>query len=210
MYFNLNVMLNSLIKEYGRVRLSCEFSGKDATEEIVKVLQKVNNYLSDHGWKCNPSTIEDNTWAMCMFFEMFAHKIGGAVPAMMCYYFSTLVANDMSIPEHLRLGGNKYRAFVVFKNMDNWDRIIMMARLTPIGGYNGNLDEGSFFDILLLGDVYQAWDVDPNSTMLANLKRQAPNVARNHPDITRQQAIVEGNLAHEAVFRIIEPLVVTL
>lgn len=82
-----------------------------------------------------------------------------------------------------------------------------MACLTPIAEYKGNLDENSFFDILLLADVYKAWDIDPDSAMLADLKRQAPNVAMNHPNLNKEQVQMEGFLAHEAVFRIIENLI---
>lgn len=200
-------MLNNLIKEYARVRVSYEIAGKDPIQEVQKVLNKIANYLSQHEWKCNPSSIENNTWAMCVFFEMFANKIGGDMPALLCYYFSTLIARDTNLPLNSRLEGNKHRAFIIFKNMDNWDRIIMMARLAPMAEYKGHLDENSFFDILLLGDVYKAWDVDPDSAMLSSLKRQTPNVARNHPQFSRQQVMTESELAHEAVFHIIESLV---
>lgn len=200
-------MLNNLIKEWARVRVANEMVGNKGTEELAKVLHNVTSYLSSHDWKCDPATIDNNTWAMCMFFEMFAYKIGGDTPAMMCYYFSSLVANDKNIPENQRLEGNKYRAFIVFKNMSKWDDIITMARLAPM--YKGNLDASSFLDILLLSDVYKAWDVDPNSAMLTNLKNQAPNVARNHPNITKQQSLVEGSLAHEVLFSIIKDLVVS-
>ena len=200
-------MLNNLIKEYTRVRVSYEIAGRDGTTEIIKVLNKIENHLSQNEWKCNPATIENDTWAMCVFFEMFFRKIGGDMSAMMCYHFSSLVAKDVNLPEKSQLEGNKYRSFIIFKNMDKWGRIFMTARLAPVAEYKGHLDEYSFFDVLLLGDVYKAWNVDPDSSMLANLKRQAPNVARNHPNITRQQAIKESELAHEAVFRIIESLV---
>ena len=69
--------------------------------------------------------------------------------------------------------------------------------------YKGHLDESSFFDLLLLSDVYKAWDVDPSSDMLTSLKRQASNVARLHPNYTKQQIIAEGELAHQAVFKMI-------
>lgn len=200
-------MLNDYLKEYAHVHISYAMIGKDAATETKKVLKKIADYLSQHDWKCNPATIDNKTIAMGAFFEMFAHNIGGDMPAMYCYYFSTLVARDVNIPEKSRLEGNKYRAFITFKNMNKWDRIIMMARLAPMSEYKGHLDESSFFDILLLSDVYKAWDIDPDSSMLASLKRQAPSVARNHPQINKQQAIVEGELAHDAVFGIIETLV---
>ena len=200
-------MLNQLIKEYARVHVSYAMVGTDGSQEIVNVLHKIENYLSKQKWQCNPAEIENKIWAMCAFFEMLSRKIGGDMPAMLCYYFSTLVSKDCTLPEKSRLEGNKHRAFVVFKTMDDWDRIYMMARLAPMAEYKRNLDEGSFFDILLLSDVYKAWDVDPDSSLLANLKRQAPNVARNHPNITKHQAMIEGELAHEAVFGIIENLV---
>lgn len=200
-------MLNDLINEYTRVRISSEMASKDGTVEVTKILNRIEDFLFKNKWKCDPSSIQNKTMAMCAFFDMFARNIGGDTSAMMCYYFSTLVSKDLSISQNGRLQGNKYRAFMIFKNMDKWDRIIMMARLAPINDYKGHLDDNSFFDILLLGDVYKAWDVDPSSKMLQKLKNQAPIVARNHPNFTRQQVIVESELAHEAVFDIIETLV---
>jgi hypothetical protein len=200
-------MLNDLIKEYIRVRASHAMAGGNGTQEIVKVLHDVENYLSVNGWKCNPSLIENNTWAMCMFYEMLSYKIGGDTPAMMCYYFSTLVAQDSNLPEDTRHEGNKYRAFIIFKSIGKWDGIISEARLAPVAEYKGHLDESSFFDILLLGDVYKAWNVDSNSRMLANLKEQALTVASSHPSITRQQAMIESELAHAALFKVIELLI---
>ena len=85
--------------------------------------------------------------------------------------------------------------------------IILSMAQAPINEYNGNLTETEFFDILLLSDVYKAWDSDPNSSLLDKLKRQAPNVAAMHPNLSRGQVLTEGDLAHKALFDIIETLV---
>lgn len=65
----------------------------------------------------------------------------------------------------------------------------------------------STVNLLLLSDVYQAWDADKSSAMLQNLKKQTPMVAANYPTFTRQQIITEGELAHEAVLNIVNTII---
>lgn len=201
-------MLNKLIHEYTTAALITELEGKAETPILIKALNNVASYLSQYNWKCNPATILDNKiWAMNMFFDMFVREIGGSGPAMMCYYFSSLVAKDYSLTEESRLEGNKIRAFVIYFNLNKWNYIFRRVIFAPKTEYKGHLDKDSFLDILLLGDVYMAWDISPNSALLAKLKKQAPTIARNHPNITRQQTVIESELAHEAVFEIIKTLV---
>ena len=64
------------------------------------------------------------------------------MPALLCYYFSSLVAEDNSLPTSKRLDGNRLRAFITFKNMNKWNMIISMAQ-APFSGYNGKLTERS-------------------------------------------------------------------
>ena len=64
-----------------------------------------------------------------------------------------------------------------------------------------------FFDLALISDIYKAWDTDNGDPLLQNLKRQAPMVAANHPTFTKQQIITEGELAHEAVLRIVSSFI---
>ena len=196
-------MILRLLKEYSQIRISYEMVGKDPSMEIVKVLNRLGEELAKNDWKCSPSDVPTDTIAMCAFFEMFARKIGGDASIMLCYYYSSRVANDYSLPEKARAEGNKHRAFIVFKNMDKLNMTFNLACNSPIAGYRGRLNSNQFVDLLLLSDVYKAWDVDSNSAMLQNLKRQAPLVAANHPTFSKQQIITEGELAHEAVFNII-------
>lgn len=200
-------MLNYLLKEYSTTLISNFIAGKNSTCASEVILYKISDELEKMQFKCNPSTIENKTIAMEAFFDMFARNIGGDIPAMMCYYFSSLVASDITLPLKARLEGNKYRAFILFKNMNNWDFIIMTALNSPIAEYNGHLNERSFFDLMLLCDVYKAWDIEPSSAMLTNLQKQAPNVAAQHPNYSQQQVILEGELAHKALFNIIESIV---
>lgn len=200
-------MLNKLIKEYVATRISYEMAGSDPTNAVIEVLKKIDGELTKNKYKCDPTTIENKAHAMIVFFEMFARKIGGDMVSFCCYYFASLVANDMSLPLNNRITGNMYRAFITFKNMEKWDILMGMARTAPMNGYSGHLDGNSFFDLLLLSDVYQAWNADSDSPMLENLKRQAPAVASNHPQYTKDQVILEGKLAHKAVFNVIKTLV---
>lgn len=196
-------MILKLLKEYSQIRISYEMVGKDPSMDIVRVLNCLAEELAKNKWKCPPTDVPTDTTAMCAFFEMFARKIGGDAPIMLCYYYSSRVANDYSLPEKARTEGNKHRAFIVFKNMDKLNMTFNLACNSPIANYRGRLNSNQFVDLLLLSDVYKAWDTDCSSSMLQNLKRQAPLVAANHPTFSKQQIITEGELAHEAVLNII-------
>ena len=141
---------------------------------------------------------------MMAFFDMFAREMGKDMSALLCYYYSSLVANDSSLTTNNRVHGNRFRAFITFKNMDKWDRIFTMAQAPAY--YRGNLSDDSFFDILLLSDVYKAWDSDPDSPLLANLKKQSTKVEALYPSLSRTQVLTEGEFAHEALFGVIECL----
>ena len=199
-------MLNSLLKQYSAVKVYSLVGNNDPNQELVQIFRQIEDTLKKSDWKITPMSVENNSIAMMAFFEMFVRKIGGDMPALLCYYFSSLVAEDNSLPTSKRLDGNRLRAFITFKNMNKWNMIISMAQ-APFSGYNGKLTERLFFDILLLSDVYKAWDSDPDSPMLEDLKKQAPKVAAMHPSLSKAQVLTEGELAHKSVFGIIESLV---
>ncbi|MBQ2506917.1 MAG: hypothetical protein II530_00310 [Bacteroidaceae bacterium] len=199
-------MLNELLKHYSATKILFEVEGKDSTQESVQILRQIEDVLKKNEWKITSSSVENNSLAMMAFFEMSVREIGGDIPALLCYYYSSLVANDSSLPVNIRANGYRFRAFVEFKNMDKWNIIMSMAQ-APFNGYEGNLTESEFFDILLLSDVYKAWDSDPSSSMLSNLQKQAPKVASLHPSFSRSQVLSEGELAHKALFDVIEPIV---
>ena len=73
-----------------------------------------------------------------------------------------------------------------------------LSELSELG-----VDASFVFDFALISDVYKAWDRDNNDPLLQNLKRQAPRVASNYPKFNKQQIILEGELAHEAIFNVI-------
>ena len=199
-------MLNNLLKQYSATKILFEVEGKDSAQESVRILEQIEETLKNGEWKITSSSVENNTMAMLAFFEMSVRKIGGDLPSLFCYYYSSLVANDNSLPYNKRIDGNRYRAFVTFKNVEKWNMILSMAQ-APFSGYNGNLTERSFFDILLLSDVCKAWDSDLSSPMLAKLQKQAPIVSATHPTLSKAQVMAEGELAHKAVFSVIESIV---
>lgn len=200
-------MITKLLKEYTQVRVSYEAIGKDPSSEVTKVLLKLESELRKRDWKCPSDCVYNDTVAMCAFFEMYARKIGGDAPIMLCYYYSSRVANNRTLSESARVKGNKHRAFIVFKAMNQLSMTFNIACNAPIAEYRGRLNNNQFVDILLLSDVYKAWNADNNSTLLQNLKRQTPIVAANHPTFTKQQIIMEGELAHEAVLNIVSTIV---
>lgn len=196
-------MIKQLFKEYSQIRISFEAVGRNASAETNRVLNLLAAELAKNNWKCSPADVPTDTIAMCAFFEMFAQKIGGFNAVVLCYFYSSRVTKDRSLPTKARVEGNKIRAFIVFKNIDQLSQIFNFACNSPIGNYKGKLNDRQFVDLLLLSDVYQAWDADNGSAMLRNLKKQAPMVAAHHPNFTRQQIITEGELAHEAVLNVV-------
>jgi len=197
-------MINDLLQKYTQTLISYEVVGRDPSSATKIILEEIAEELRLNNWSCSPSEISNYTHAMIAFYDMTIRKIGGDVPGMLCYYFCTIVSKDTSLPTNARLTGNMYRAFIIFKTLGKWDNIISLSRMSPIGNYRGHLTGESFFDLLLLCDVYKAWDVDPTNPTLTNLKRQAPNVAANHPAYSRTKVIEEGELAHEALFNVIK------
>lgn len=200
-------IISKLLRDYSQIRVSYELVGKDSSKEITKILNQLAAELAKKEWRCSPSEISNPVIAISAFFEMFALKIGGDAPIMQCYYYSTLVANDNSLPTNVRTIGNKFRAFIVFKAMNKLNMTFNLACNAPFAGYRGCLNSQQFFDFALLSDVYKAWDSDNNSVLLQNLKKQAPMVAAHHPDFSKQQIITEGELAHKAVFEVVETMI---
>ena len=79
--------------------------------------------------------------------------------------------------------------------------------MAPMGRYRGNLGDNKLFDILLLSDVYKAWNQNSDDEMFAKIKLQAPHVVGIHSELTKQVVLEEGELAHEAVLKIVERLI---
>ena len=198
---------SQLLKEYSQVHISYAAVGREPAMETKRILNQLAEELSKKKWKCQPSEVPTDAIAMSAFYEMFAHKIGGDAPIMLCYYYSSRVANDNSSPFNVRTLGNMFRAFIVFKAMDKLNMTFNLACNSPIGGYKGKLKGLQFFDLALTSDIYKAWDTDNNDPLLQNLKRQAPMVAANHPTFNKQQIIAEGELAHEAVFNVVRTFI---
>ena len=200
-------MVTKLLRDYSQIRISYEATRRNPSAEIAKTLNQLAAELAKNGWRCPPTEVPTDAIAMSAFFEMFALKIGSDAPIMLCYYYSSRVANDRSFPTNVRALGNKFRAFIVFKAMDKLNMAFNLACNAPIGGYRGKLRGQQFFDLALISDIYKAWDTDNGDPLLQNLKRQAPMVAANHPTFTKQQIITEGELAHEAVLRIVSSFI---
>ncbi len=201
-------MLNDLIRKYVKTLIAYSAIGKDSSLETKAILEDIHEELQLMGNKCNPAEIDDKRFAMLAFFDMYERRIGNETPALLCYYFSTLLIKDKTKTIDTRLQGNEYRAFIIFRTMDKWDGFMGACRTMPMYNYRGNLNGDSFYDLLLLSDVYRAWNTDPDNRLLNNLKKQAPNVASMHPEYSRDEVIKEGELAHEALFCFIKNLVV--
>lgn len=200
-------MISKLLRDYSQIRISYEVVGKDPSAEIVKILNKLAVELAENEWRCPPEEVPTDAIAMSAFFEMFALKIGPDAPIMLCYYYSSRVANDKSFPADVRTLGNMFRAFIVFKAMDKLNMTFNLACNAPFAEYRGRLKNQQFFDFALTSDVYKAWDRDDNDPLLKNLKKQVPIVVSNYPMFNKQQIIEEGELAHEAVLNVVRTFI---
>lgn len=201
-------MLNDLIRKYVQTLIAYVAIGKDSTLETKSILEEIHEELQLMGNKCDPTEIEDEFHAMLMFFDMYERKIGNETPALLCYYFSSMIIKNKKLSLNTRLHGYEYRAFIIFRTMNKWDNFMGAARVMPMCNYRGHLNGDSFYDLLLLSDVYKAWNVDSDNALLKNLKKQAPNVALMHPEYSKEKVIEEGELAHEALFNFIKNLVI--
>ena len=199
-------MITKLLKEYSQIHISYELARKDPSAAITKTLNQLADELAKNGWKCPPAEVPTDAIAMSAFYEMFIRKIGPDAPIMLCYYYSSRVANDRSFPTNVRALGNKFRAFIVIKAIDKLNMMFNLACNAPVGGYRGKLKGQHFFDFALTSDIYKAWDTDSSDPLLQNLKKQVPLVVSKYPTFTKQQIIEEGELAHEAVLRIVRIL----
>ena len=199
--------ISQLLREYSQVHISYAVVGKDPAVESKRILNQLVEELSQDEWKCPPSEVPTDAIAMSAFFEMFAHKIGGDAPIMLCYYYSSRVANDKSFPANVQTLGNMFRAFIVFKAMDKLNTVFNLACNAPFAGYRGKLKNQQFFDFALISDVYKAWDRDNNDALLNNLKKQVPIVASNYHMFNKQQIIAEGELAHEDVLNVVRTFI---
>ena len=200
-------IITKLLRDYSQIRISYEVAGKDPSAEIAKTLKQLADELAKNEWRCPPTEVPTDAIAMGAFYEMFALKIGPDAPIMLCYYYSSRVANDRSFPTNVRALGNKFRAFIVAKAINKFNMVFNLACNAPIGGYRGKLRGGQqFFDLALTSDIYKAWDTDNGDPLLQSLKRQAPMVASNYPTYTKQQIISEGELAHEAVLNVVKSM----
>ena len=199
--------ISQLLREYSQVHISYAVVVKDPAVESKRILNQLVEELSQDEWKCPPSEVPTDAIAMSAFFEMFAHKSGGDAPIMLCYYYSSRVANDKSFPANVQTLGNMFRAFIVFKAMDKLNTVFNLACNAPFAGYRGKLKNQQFFDFALISDVYKAWDRDNNDALLNNLKKQVPIVASNYPMFNKQQIIAEGELAHKAVLNVVRTFI---
>jgi len=196
-------IIKQLFKEYSQAHISYAVVGQDPSIATVNILNRLLEELRKREWKFSPTEVPTDSIAMSAFFEMFTLKIGKDNPIMLCYYYSSRVANDKSCPEHVRALGNMFRAFIVFKAMDKLNMAFNLACNAPFAGYRGKLNNQQFFDMSLLCDIYKAWDLNNDDPLLQNLKRQAPRVAANYPTFSRVQIIKEGEMAHEALLKVI-------
>lgn len=199
--------ITQLLKEYSQTHISYSAVGKDPAMETKRILNQLAEELAKKEWKCSPSEVPSDSIAMSAFFEMFVHKIGGDAPIMLCYYYSSKVANDKLFPSDVRTLGNMFRAFIVFKAMDKLNMTFNLACNAPFAGYRGKLKNQQFFDFALISDVYKAWDRDNNDPLLKNLKKQVPMVASNYPMFNKQQIMMEGELVHEAVLNVVRTFI---
>ncbi|MBR0265278.1 MAG: hypothetical protein IJQ60_15520 [Prevotella sp.] len=167
-----------------------KFLFENTLSEIASVFEK-------NDWKYVPGSITDISVAMCAMFDIFTClKQDNA--SLLCYYFSSMVANNSSLPLQERTKGNRYRAYIFLKDMKGWAyQCELTTSFKDINYYNGHLTD-DFYDLSLLSDVYRAWR--SRGALLDNLKDQVPRIMMKYPKYTKEKVLLEGELAHNALF----------
>lgn len=164
-----------------------------------KTLSEIVSFFEKNEWKYVPGSITDMSIAMSAMFDIFT-CLKQSEASMLCYYFSSLVANDSSLPLQERLKGNRYRAYIFLKDMEEWAyRCELFTTLyKDANNYNGHFTN-DFYDLSLLYDVYKAWHL--GGALLDNLKEQVPRIMLKYPKYSKERILLEGELAHNALFK---------
>lgn len=172
---------------------------------LEKTLSEIASIFDKNDWKYVPGAITDISTAMCAMFDIFT-CLKQEKASLVCYYFSSLVANDSSLPLQERLKGNQYRAFIFLKDMEGWAyRCELFTTLfKDTNNYNGHFTN-DFYDLSLLYDVYKAWQL--GGALLDNLKKQTPRIMLKYPKYSKEKVLLEGELAHNALFERIRRVV---
>ncbi len=218
-------MVNRLLKEYQEITEAIHFWGFESYMVYYNRIKDWNSYRYDHPdwfrkwdkyhfektlseivsffekneWKYVPGSITDMSIAMSAMFDIFT-CLKQSEASMLCYYFSSLVANDSSLPLQERLKGNRYRAYIFLKDMEEWAyRCELFTTLyKDANNYNGHFTN-DFYDLSLLYDVYKAWHL--GGALLDNLKEQVPRIMLKYPKYSKEKILLEGELAHNALFK---------
>jgi len=224
-------MVNRLLKEYQEITEVIHFLGFESYMAYFNRIKDWDSYRHDHpdwfrkwdkylfektlseiatiferkNWVYSPGTITNDSIAMCAMFDIFT-CLKQNKASMLCYYFSSLVANDSSLSLQERLKGNRYRAFIFLKDMEQWAyRCELFTTLfKDVNNYNGHFTN-DFYDLSLLYDVYKAWHL--GGALLDNLKEQVPRIMLKYPEYSREKVLLEGELAHNAFFEHIRGVV---
>ncbi len=122
-----------------------------------KTLSEIASIFEKNDWKYVPGTITDISTAVCAMFDIFT-CLKQNKASILCYYFSSLVVNDSSLPLQERLKGNRYRAYIFLKDMEEWAYSceLFTTLFKNTNNYNGHFTN-DFYDLSLLYDVYKAW-----------------------------------------------------
>ena len=170
-----------------------------------KTLSEIASIFEINEWKYVPGSISDISTAMCVMFDIFT-CLKQNEASMLCYYFSSLVANDSSLPLQEHLKGNRYRAYIFLKDMKGWaNRCELFTTLfKDINNYNGHFTNDSY-DLSLLYDVFKAWHF--GGALLDHLKEQVPRIMLKYPKYSKEKILLEGELAHNAFFEQIRRVV---
>jgi hypothetical protein len=221
-------MINRLLNKYQEITEAIHFLGFESYMVYFNRITDWNSYIHDHpewfknwdkylfektlseiasvfdnnDWKYIPGTITDMSAAMCAMFDIFTClKQDNA--SYLCYYFSSVVANNPSLPLRERVKGNQYRAFIFLKDNSWGARCELFCELHNDFdiNYEGHFTK-DFYDLSLLYDVYKAWH-SIGGTLLNNLKKQAPLIKLQYSNYSKDQIMIEGELAHNSLFEYI-------
>lgn len=207
--------IKELIERYRIEYSTMQLLGKDnvfeATNETLKELANAllrgSDEFVDEGelvqWQKELNEVTDYQSAMLAFFDMEVRGISKRVSAYLAYYYASMLIDDQLKSNESAEDAYYMRSMIVFKNMNAFfDQVHWIRKDQDL--YKGQLDERQFNDLLLLANVYCAWNVETDNPSWDNVRRQVPIVASNHPGFSKTEVIKVGLEASDAMFKYIQ------
>ena len=181
-----------------------EHVSKSLTDDQISTLERIKqifaaalNDPSHNKMKQIVDSIYDCKKAYFTFFMMYCAKIGGTLPRMLMYLFCT-----KGISKEDGRSRDVFRMSRIHHLIDDYDgdfqlrlSIEMACSLTdeePV-----NLSSAEFYDFLIMSDLYQLSNQCLDEYILRKKDLCESKRCQNYPNMSKEQIIMTGNLAHK-------------